>query len=216
MDGLPGGFYLTDLAGVILGVVFTLVILVVVVWFDKALKSDENYECPLVVGIRGLAFGGLAYIGLIFLDIVLKMLIVLPTKPNAWPYHLGGLILCTVFSMFLLFGAVFVAPTWKTLVTFGLMLGIFHIYFQLAITMDNLADVVNYFNGIFVVWVVQIALTGIERLLNQFNLISEAKPLWNLSGWFKQTLVKPVLIGLWLLFVVELILRTQGFALFYW
>ena len=78
-----------------------------------------------------IVFTAFAYFGLMFLDTVIKEATGLITTNNL-NYHLAPMILLTIIAILILFGSVFNAPSIRTLISFGIAIGVYYYFFWIS------------------------------------------------------------------------------------
>lgn len=201
----------------ILGMLVSALCMVVLVWIHKMNMPDKKWVHYLFKGARGLAFIPLAFYGIFFLDFVVKVLFGDIISLGNISYHLGTLILCGVLGVIVLLGTVFVAPTFKTIISFLVMLGLY--IYRYWIDYDILATSEEgylYEPLLLVIPVLVLVNLIIDSVFfvlkrNPYKL----EPLWDISGKFKKKVnIKSIMI-LWILFSAEVILKMEGLGLFF-
>jgi len=198
------------------------------IWGDKQNKTGEKCNCPLTLLIRAGYLTIMGYLGVFLIDGVFKMYLTDLLVYGNIKYILSASILCTGLGIFLIIGAIFIAPTWKTLVSFGVMLAA-ALYIEItSISNPDLeyTDLLLY--PLAITLGVQILLTigdlvynALKRKdrtrisLKEFQAIL-SPPLWDKSSKFKKRVTTRWYLVIYAVFVVELILLFEGMTFFIW
>ncbi|HMF33294.1 MAG TPA: hypothetical protein VKK79_17850 [Candidatus Lokiarchaeia archaeon] len=204
-------------------------VLIGAIWFPKASKPGEKYQCFIVRGGITIIFTTFAYFGVLFLDTVIKEAAGIIT-PNNLNYHLGPMILLAIVAILILFASVFNAPTVRTLVSFGAVLGVYVYFFWFS---DALLD--NEMKPIYIpplyilaaVAALEVAVLVVRAIRKPHvttkpwrecwqEMLFTDEPLWDLSARFKRWISVKVWVVLWVLFSAEFILDFNGYSLLSW
>lgn len=179
------------------------------IWTDKIAKPGQKYTCPLVVLFRGGIFTMLAYYGLLFWDIVIRVLFLGVIGYANIHYFIVPLVLAAVSGTIFIMAAAFTAPTIRSLLFFGLLAGLSIYAFWFSNDLDVLYEPFLY------VWavelVVSIAWVLVRRLLKKRPF--DEPVLWDWSARFKRFLNPHVIIGFWVISFLELLFFLEGYSL---
>nr|MDO8109222.1 hypothetical protein [Candidatus Sigynarchaeota archaeon] len=194
----------------ILGFVAWTIVVGGLFWTDKLAKADQKYTCPLMVLLRGGVFTLLAYMGLLFWDIVIRVFVFNVIGYGNIHYFIAPLLLAAISGTIFIVGGAFTAPSKRTLVFFGLLVGISIYAFWFTSSMDVLYEPVLYTWGVeFVVTIVWIL---IRKLVKKPPF--EEPVLWDWSAKFKRIFNPKVILGLWVVSFLELLFFLEGYSLF--
>jgi hypothetical protein len=215
-------FTYSPLLVVIIGSVTCLFILFGHIWFGK-IEINREKITPISIG-RGIFHIFFAALSLFLLDAIIRLSFSDLLNYGHYKYILATVILCLIYSFYLMVGIVFLAPTWKTLVTFFFMCGTF-----LFLLISSFSDeTVNYIQIIFSLLVtgvaVELVLNIIDIVYKKSKLIEGAEiekicfslPLWNLSNKLEQFYKPKGVFLIYCLFMIELICLFEGTTFFYW
>jgi hypothetical protein len=227
---------------VIIGTVACFMLLWGQIWGDKQNKTGEKYTCPVFLVFRCGFLTAMAFIGIVLLDGAVRLCVQDLLSYGSFKYILAAVILCTGLGIFLIIGAVFIAPTWKSIVSFGVMFVIALIIAVLSYSEAN----IEYTDFLIVPPCIGI---GVNLILNITELIYLAftrktrsekstekstkntlpskigfkqlqqilsPPLWDVSNRFKKIINTKVYIIILIVFATELILLFEGMTYFVW
>jgi hypothetical protein len=124
-------------------------------------------------------------------------------------------ILGICMGIYLIIGTIFVAPTWKTLVSFGIMTVVLIIFDGLTITDPRLGfeDLIIYSLGGGLGIAILLAFIDVIRF--RFKAFP-THPLWDFSTRFKKIANTNAYCVIFAIFLVELILELEGLTVFVW
>ncbi len=201
---------LAPIVTTILGYVAWTIIVGGLIWVKKLSKVGERYTCPLVTGIRGGIFTLFAYFGLIFWEDIFNVLILGQLGYGNIRYFLAPLLLAAVSGTIFIVGGVFIAPTKRTLIFFGLLVGFALYTYASGEGLDILYEPILY------VWVIEFVTTVVWTLGRKLRKKSpfEEPVLWDWSNRFKRILNPKVILGFWVVSFIELLLFLEGYSLF--
>jgi hypothetical protein len=213
---------------VIVGTIACVMLLWGQIWFDKQNKTGEKYTCPIFLLFRGVFLTFMAFIGVFLLDGVIKLYFTDLLSYGSLKYIIATSILCTGLGILLIIGAVFIAPTWKTFLAFGIML-VAALYIDIASISDNSLEYTDFLLIPFSIGLgIELILTPSDlfyRVLSRkerskisFKRLQEAlsPPLWDKSPRFKKIFNTKAYLITFAVFVVELILLFEGLDYLIW
>ncbi len=185
-------------------------------WAPKARNPEKLYNCWLVLGLRGVFFVIGCYLGFIFLDTSIKILFLGVYGYGNISFHITSCILLLVLGIELIIGAVFVAPTLKSITTFIVMLTLFIYYFEINQVVVH-EDLDKIFIPMFYAIAFLIIITLIYEIYRKLKTKGfEDKELWNFERKFKRIFNWKFNLILWILLSIEIILMIEGYSLFFW
>ena len=185
-------------------------VLIGAIWFRNSIKPKKRYQCFIIKGGQVIVFTAFAYFGLMFLDTVIKEATGLITTNNL-NYHLAPMILLTIIAILILFGSVFNAPSIRTLISFGIAIGVYYYFFWISTSYSIFGmsgDLLTTGNGmppiyipplyIFTILVILEIVVFIVRVIRKpkvtrrswreswKDVLFNDKPLWDISAQFKE------------------------------
>jgi hypothetical protein len=186
------------------------------IWFDKPRKQGEDYDCPIIKFFKGGFFAAYSYFGILFLDIALKYMMGVYGYGNI-NYHIASIIMLMVFGIYVLFGTVFKAPTWKTLVVFTAIL-IYSIYYLYSDVELHKGEEDPIYVPVMIGIGISIGVLVLGAILDQFvgEKFKSTKELWNFSDKAKKLYNIKIYIGFWIFFCLEAILQFEGLSILFW
>ncbi|MHA1819669.1 MAG: hypothetical protein ACTSU2_04330 [Promethearchaeota archaeon] len=212
--------FMTPLYGVFLGFFITMFLMVGLIWFEKIKKPREKYNCPLILGLRGLLFSAFTYWGILMWDSVIKIAFFGGLSHGNLNFYLASLILMAVLGSLLIIGSVFTAPTLKTLIvfTFALIISIYQLDINPEIIFNQQERAILFSPIITIIEfqiIVEVLFDLLYYLLMKKNPL-KIKPLWDMSDKFKKFMSWKIYLLLYILFSLEAILKMEGFSLLFW
>jgi hypothetical protein len=211
---------ITPFFGIIIGFISSVLLVIGSVWFSRANKPDERFNCPLAAGIRALIFSVLTYYALLMFDVIIKVGFLGLVGYGNIQYHIAGLILFGILGTVILIGTVFTAPTVKTIITFILDMGIYiyYLWFNFA---EGFSDSeyafiwvpIPYFLAVpFIIEILWILI----RTITKKRPVFEEKLLWDNTQKFKKRINIRFYIIILALFYAEFILNFEGISMLFW
>ncbi|MBD3354115.1 MAG: hypothetical protein GF364_21720 [Candidatus Lokiarchaeota archaeon] len=202
----------------IAGIICSSCIIVGQVWFRNAKIPDNKIIQLIYKGIRALSFTVTVFFALLLWDFVVKVGFFGILSYNNISYHLAALILSAVFASLVIFGAIFTAPTIKTLISFAGMIVIFIFFYwiRIDILMLEEAGMLTIPIPYLFIPVVVVELVSIIVKLLLKKPIFKFKKLWDVSEKYKEKINLKIWIIFWLLFSIDAILKMEGLSLLYW
>ncbi|MHA1339129.1 MAG: hypothetical protein ACTSRZ_03830 [Promethearchaeota archaeon] len=209
-------FTITPIFGIVFGFLMIGIAVIAMVWNYK-IRVPSKIK-PLYKGIRGLLFTSGAFIGLLLLDIVIKIGFLGVLSIGNINYHLGALILMTILGISFLLMCVFAAPTLKTIIIFA---GVVAVYIYLYWINPSFAtyeyEKAFYYPLYYIIpWALFVEIIFILFNLVKKRNILEEKRLWDISKKLKKIFNLKFAFILWLAFSVEVILKMEGLDIFFW
>jgi hypothetical protein len=213
---------------VIVGTIFSASLIWNRIWYGKISQSEQKSHHPVYLIGRGIGRTLYAFVGLLLLDSVLRICFSNLLSYGHFKYALSSVILGIFFGIYLLIGTVFMAPTWKTLVTFIAMVGAMVYLGILSITSED----VDYTDLILITLAVGLIMEIIENVgdflyrskrqdgtqkivLSQiFTTVSP--PLWNTSKKLSSLFTLKIYFIIFMIFFFELMLLFEGLTIFVW
>lgn len=194
----------------------TLLLSAYLMWAPKSRKVEESYTCWLVLGLRGIAFVFYCFIGLMFFDTSIKILFLGALGYGNITHHIASCVLLLILGFEFVLGAAFVAPTLKTLSTFGVII-VFFIYSWEISPVDIIEDYVVMLTPAFYGLIYLIVITLIYEMYRKMKPEGfEDKELWNFERKFKSIFNWKFNLVMWALVFAELMLLFDGFTLLFW
>jgi hypothetical protein len=180
------------------------------IWTDKLAKADQKYTCPLVVLLRGGIFTMLAYFGLLFWDVLIRVLFLGAIGYGNIQYFIAPLLLGAVTGTIFIVGGAFTAPTKRSLIFFGLLAGLSIYSFWFSNELDVLYEPFLY------VWAIEFVMTIVWILIRMLvkKPPFEEPVLWDWSVKFKRVFRPKVILGFWVISFLELLFFLEGYSLF--
>ncbi len=221
-------FWIPNISTIIFAFVIQSMILAGFAWFKKFKSPEDSYNCWLIRGARGVIFIVFTGFSLVFLDTNMKFFLGVIGYGNI-ALHIASIILLTILSTEIIFGAVFVASNRKGVITFMTVLISFIIFWYFYLNDANLNDL-KFVDSKYSVTIVAIAapiFVGIvaASMLTVTELIMKKvkkhegiidKPFWNIQKKAKSFFNLKFNFILWLLITIELLLNLQGLSLLLW
>ena len=192
------------------------------VWCGKV-DINRSKITPITLG-RGFFHIFFAALSLFLLDAVYRLIFADLLKYGHYKYLLATVLICILYSLYLMMGTVFLAPTWKTLVTFFIM-SIVSISLLIVSLSDASIDLTQ------IVIILLLTGVGVEILLGVFDIVHLKKapegeegkrnarisaPLWDLSQKLQPIFSTKGILVIFGCCAVELIFLFEGTTLFYW
>ena len=185
-------------------------------WIPKVRKAEKSFNCWLVLGLRAIFFVIGCYLGFIFLDTSIKILFLGVYGYGNFTFHITSCILLLILGVELIIGAVFVAPTLKSITTFVVMLTFFIYHFEIEQVVVH-EDLDKIFIPMFYTFVYLLIVTLIYEIYRKFKPEGfEDKELWNFERKFKKIYNWKFNLIMWILISTELILMIEGYSILFW
>jgi hypothetical protein len=212
---------LTPLFGSLIGLLLSIFLIIGTVWFDWV-KPSNSILYIVFQGFRGILFSIYAYYGFLLLDTVLKIGFFGIISYSNISYHIGSLILMVIFGVMIMIGTVFSAPTKKTIIIFGFLIGISIFFLWTSAGNMILASEEKsiMYKPVSYILLVTIA---VEAVWDTIKFLLKRNPFDNKRIWdftenknFRRFFNIKVYFILWILFSIETLLKMEGMGLFYW
>ena len=89
------------------------------IWFQMPQNPKDHKFYPILFLFQGLFHLCYAFVGLFLIDCGFRLIFSPLLTYGTFLYALDAVVICFAYGIYLIFGTVFLAPTWKTLANFG-------------------------------------------------------------------------------------------------
>ncbi len=170
--------------------------------------------------IRGMIRVVFAFFGLYLLDIVVRICFLDMFSYGRLGYVFVPILLCAGLGIAYIFCSTFIAPSWATLLAFGIMACIY-LYLTIKTPSAELRTALYIgmipallFSSVEILWT---AMKG-RALYDQTTekSVTFSRPLWDLSRKFKYLAGAQIYAIMLIVITLELILQFEGMSLLFW
>ena len=225
MNAPAGTIVVSHLYTLIVAFVFMTGIIWGLGWAEKAKVPGKRYTCPVVTGLRAFLFICMATVGLLFMDMLFKQLVLGVFGYGNVMHWLGAALLVGTVGIQFIMAAILVAPTRKGLVTFGTVVATF--LYLMHVHFPSLGDGISLQNVLLGLLIVPIiagtvvqstlaAIHGIYLKASKSDTPARDAPLWDISEPFKRVFSFKTNLVLWMLLLAEFMLTFEGWGLLAW
>jgi len=199
---------------IIAGFLAWILVMIGIVWAPQKESKDQKITHPLVLMFRGIGLMVLSYWSLIFIDSFIKFVFLNQMSDAATKFSLFTIVLGLISAVILLIGAVFTAPTKKSLLTFVAVVGVY-IYFFWGNGYLDLEEKDALYIPLIYTLASQVAIFIVISLIQLLRKKSiHEDPLWDKKARFEPLLQPKVTFAFFLLYMILLFELFAGFSPF--